>query len=88
MWKIISDECRPVGGQRGSILTPLDHSLILVNTRAAWVRCICYNARGHFVLHSSSNTFKTMFLVGEGRYQSYVYFKALKGHFLAKIIFI
>ena len=27
------------------------------------------------------------FLVGESRYQSYVYFEALKRHFLAKIMF-
>ena len=31
---------------------------------------------------------KQCFLVGERRYQSYVYFQALKRHFLAKIIFL
>ena len=30
---------------------------------------------------------KQCFLVGESRYQSYVYFQALKRHFLAKIMF-
>ena len=30
---------------------------------------------------------KQCFLVGEKRYQSYVYFQALKRHFLAKIVF-
>ena len=30
---------------------------------------------------------KQCFLVGESRYQSYVYFQALKGHFLEKIMF-
>ena len=29
---------------------------------------------------------KQCFLVGESRYQSYVYFRALKRHFLAKIM--
>ena len=29
---------------------------------------------------------KQCFLVGESRYQSYVYFQALKRHFLAKIM--
>ena len=28
---------------------------------------------------------KQYFLVGESRYQSYAYFRALKGHFLAQI---
>ena len=31
---------------------------------------------------------KQCFLVGESRYQSYVYFKALKRQFLAKITFL
>ena len=30
---------------------------------------------------------KQCFLVGESRYQSYVYFQALKWHILAKIMF-
>ena len=30
---------------------------------------------------------KQCFLVGESRYQSYVYFQALKRHFFAKIMF-
>ena len=30
---------------------------------------------------------KQCFLVGESRFQSYVYFQALKRHFLAKIMF-
>ena len=30
---------------------------------------------------------KQCLLVGESRYQSYVYFQALKNHFLAKIMF-
>ena len=30
---------------------------------------------------------KQCFLVGESRYQSYVHFEALKGHFFAKIMF-
>ena len=30
---------------------------------------------------------KQCFLVGESRFQSYVYFQALKGRFLAKIMF-
>ena len=40
-----------------------------------------------FALNLSSNSFKTMFLVGESRYQSYVHFQALKRRFLAKIMF-
>ena len=36
----------------------------------------------HYIYHQTVS--KQCFLVGESRYQSYVYFQALKRHFLAK----
>ena len=41
-----------------------------------------------FLLYIDHQTVsKQFFLVGESRYQSYVYFQALKRHLLAKIVF-
>ena len=39
-----------------------------------------------YIYHQSVS--KQCFLVPESRYQSYVYFEALKGQFLAKIMFL
>ena len=46
----------------------------------------CVKISHAFALHLSSVS-KQCFLVGESRYQSYVYFQALKIHCFAKIMF-
>ena len=44
----------------------------------------CIKISHAFALHLSSTVLKQYFLVGESRYQSYVYFQALKRHFFSQ----
>ena len=45
-----------------------------------------FHMRLLYIYHQTVS--KQCFLVGESRYQSYVYFQALKQRFLAKIMFL